>query len=77
MSLQKLPTDYLEKLTAYKCPIIYLHQKHNYLLQQTGSADKTTTFFDKMAYSTTDAKASKSILVKATGHEKLRRTVVL
>jgi hypothetical protein len=32
---QKLPTEFLEKLTAYLCHTLHLHQKHHYLLEET------------------------------------------
>jgi hypothetical protein len=74
---QKLPTDYVEKLIAYQCHIINLHQKHDYLLGQMGNADETPVFFVMPANTTVDTKGSKSVLVKTIGHEKLRITVLL
>jgi hypothetical protein len=32
---QKLPNDFLEKLIAYLCNTIHLHQKHHFLLDET------------------------------------------
>jgi hypothetical protein len=75
--VKKLPTDYVEKLIAYQRHIINLCQKHDYLLRQMGNADKTPVFFDMPANTTVDTKGSKSVLVKTTGHEKLRITVIL
>jgi hypothetical protein len=74
---QKLPTDYVEKLIAYQRYIINLPRKHDYLLGQMGIADETPVFFDMLANTTVDTKSSKSVLVKITGHEKLRITVML
>jgi hypothetical protein len=42
-----------------------------------GNADETPVFFDMPANTTVDRKGSKSVLVKTTGHEKLRITVML
>jgi hypothetical protein len=42
-----------------------------------GNADKTTAFFDKVAYNKTDVKGLKSVLVKTKGHEKLRTVMLL
>jgi hypothetical protein len=42
-----------------------------------GNADETPVFFDMLANTTVDIKGSKSVLVKTTGHEKLRITVML
>jgi hypothetical protein len=41
-----------------------------------GNADETPVFFDMPANTTVDAKGSKSVLVKTTGHEKLIVTVM-
>jgi hypothetical protein len=72
--VQKLPTDYVEKLIAYQRHIINLRRKHDYLLRQIGNTDETLVFFDMPANITVDTKGSKSVLVKRTGHEKLRIT---
>jgi hypothetical protein len=74
---QKLPTDYAEKLIAYQHHVINLHRKHDYLLGQMDNADETPVFFYMQANTTVDTKGSKSVLVKTTGHEKLRITVML
>jgi hypothetical protein len=74
---EKLPTDYIEKLIAYQRHIINLRQKHDYLLGQMGNAGETPVFFDMLTNTTVDTKGSKSVLVKITGHEKLRITVML
>jgi hypothetical protein len=74
---KKLPTDYVEKLIAYQRHIINLCQKHDYLLGQIGNADEIPVFFDMPANTTVDTKFSKSVLVKTTGHEKLRITMML
>jgi hypothetical protein len=74
---KKLPTDYIEKLIAYQRHIINLRRKHDYLLGQMGKANETPVFFDMVANTTVDTKGSKSVLVKTTGHEKLRITVML
>jgi hypothetical protein len=38
---------------------------------------KPQSFFDMMSNTTADTKGSKSVLVKTTGHEELRITVML
>jgi hypothetical protein len=73
---QKLPTHYVEKLIAYQRHVINLRRKHDYLLGQMGNAEETPVFFDMPANTTVDTKGSKSVLVKTTGHEKLRITVI-
>jgi hypothetical protein len=42
-----------------------------------GNADGTPVFFDMPANTTVDTNGSKSVLVKTTGHEKLRITMML
>jgi hypothetical protein len=75
-SAKKLPTDYVEKLIAYKRHIINLRRKHDYLLGQMGNTEATPVFFDMPANTTVDIKGSKSVL-DTTGHEKLRITAMV
>jgi hypothetical protein len=75
--VKKLPTDYVENLIAHQRHIINLRRKHDYLLGQMGNADEIPVFFDMSANTTVDTKGSKSVLVKTTGHENLRITVML
>jgi hypothetical protein len=75
--VQKLATDYVEKLIACQHHIINLCRKHDYLSGQMGNADETPVFFDMPANTTIDTKSSKSVLVKTTGLEKLRISVML
>jgi hypothetical protein len=42
--VQKLPTDYVEKLIEYQCHIINLHRKRDYLLGQMGNTMKPQSF---------------------------------
>jgi hypothetical protein len=42
---QELPTNYLEKLTAYQCHMINLHCVFDYLIGQIGNADKNPSLF--------------------------------
>jgi hypothetical protein len=42
-----------------------------------GNKDETTVFFDMPTNTTVDTKSSKSVLIKTTGHEKLRIAVML
>jgi hypothetical protein len=74
---QKLPTDCVEKLIAFQRYIINLRSKHDYLLGQMGNTAKTPVFFDMPANTTVHTKGLKSVLVKTTGLEKLRITVML
>lgn len=63
---QKLPNDFLEKLIAYLCNTIHLHQKYHYLL------DETLVFFNVPTNTIINVKWPKSVCVKTTGHVHLR-----
>jgi hypothetical protein len=64
----KLLTDYLQKLMAYQHHTICLHLKGHM---------EHTSFSGMLPRTTTEAKGSKSVLVKRAGHEKQRITVTL
>jgi hypothetical protein len=51
--------------------------KLNYFLRQKANADETPLFFYTLASTTIHTKQSTSVLVKITGHEKQRMTVIL
>jgi hypothetical protein len=66
-----------EKLIACQRHIINLRHKNDYLLGKMGNRDETPIFFYMPANTAVDTKGSKSVLVKTTGHEKLKITVML
>lgn len=74
---QKLPSDFAEKLTEFQRYVINLRKKHSHLLGQIGNADQTPVFFDMPSNTTVADKGAKSVVVKTTGNEKARLTVML
>lgn len=74
---QRLPRDFDEKLRAYQKYVINLRKKNEYLMSQIGNADQTPVYFDMPSSVTVDVKGAKSVLVKSTGNEKSRITVML
>ncbi|KAG7166740.1 Pogo transposable element-like 1 [Homarus americanus] len=74
---QKLPLDLESKITCFQWYIIQIRRNHNFPLTCIGNMDGTPMNFDMISNRTVEAKGSKIILVKTTGHEKARFTVVL
>ncbi|KAK0153232.1 Pogo transposable element with KRAB domain [Merluccius polli] len=74
---QHLPSDFGEKLLSFQRFVINLRKKHSYPLDQIGNADQTPVYFDMPTSVTVNRKGEKSVLVKSTGNEKSRVTVML
>uniref|UniRef100_A0A672FD58 DDE-1 domain-containing protein n=1 Tax=Salarias fasciatus TaxID=181472 RepID=A0A672FD58_SALFA len=74
---QRLPSDFREKLLSYQRYVLGLRKKHHYPLDQMGNADQTPVYFDMPSHVTVENKGKKSVLVKSTGNEKSRITVML
>ncbi|KAG7164381.1 Pogo transposable element-like 9, partial [Homarus americanus] len=74
---QKLPRDLESKITCFQWYFIQIRHNHNFPLTCFGNMDETPMNFDMISNRTVEAKGSKTILVKTTGHEKARFTVVL
>lgn len=74
---QKLPCDLESKITSFQRYIIQIRRNHNFPLTCIGNMDETPMNFDMISNRTVEAKGSKTILVKTTGHEKTHFTVVL
>uniref|UniRef100_A0A8C6PX15 HTH CENPB-type domain-containing protein n=1 Tax=Nothobranchius furzeri TaxID=105023 RepID=A0A8C6PX15_NOTFU len=74
---QHLPSDFAEKLQSFQRYVIGLRKKHSYTLDQIGNADQTPVFFDMPTSVTVHKKGEKSVIVKSTGNEKNRITVML
>ena len=74
---QRLPSDFGEKLLSFQRFVINLRKKHSYPLDQIGNADQTPVYFDMPTSVTVNRKGEKSVLVKSTGNEKSRVTVML
>lgn len=74
---QKLPSDLEEKILRFQKYIIDARKRTAFEISQIGNMDETPMCFDLPENKTINCKGEKSILVKTTGHEKTRFTVVL
>lgn len=74
---QRLPSDFSEKLIKFQQYVIRLRKQYSYLLGQMGNADQTPVYFDMPSSVTVNKKGAKSVIVKTTGNEKSRMTVML
>lgn len=72
---QKLPSDYSKKLIESQQYIIGLRRAHGYLLGQTDWNLISITYLDML--SNVHKKGAKSIIMRDTGNEKSRITVML
>uniref|UniRef100_A0A674N661 HTH CENPB-type domain-containing protein n=1 Tax=Takifugu rubripes TaxID=31033 RepID=A0A674N661_TAKRU len=68
----------LRRRTSLAQPLCdQLKEKHSYPLDQVGNADQTPVFFDMPTPVTVHKKGEKSVIIKSTGNEKSRVTVML
>lgn len=74
---QRLPKDFEEKLVAFQRHVIALRKSHDYLCGQMGNGDETAVYFDMPSNTTVEEKGAKSVIVRTTGNEKVRVTVML
>ena len=74
---QKLPKELEEKITNFQRFVINLRKKYDYPLGMIGNMDETAVNFDMPSNRTVNVKGEKTILIKTTGNEKKRFTVVL
>ena len=75
---QKFSKELKEKFINFQKFVIQLHKNHNYPLAMIGNMYETPVNFDMPSNRTVNVKCKKkTILIKATGNEKSRFTVVL
>lgn len=74
---QRLPEEYTHKVIKFQQFVLRQRQEHQFLLSQIGNADQTPVYFDMPRRSTINTKGASSVLVKTTGAEQLRCTVML
>jgi hypothetical protein len=74
---QKLPAALEEKLQSFHRFVIKHRKLHDYDLSQIGNMDETPITFDMPPNRTVNSAGAKTIMIKTTGHEKTRFTVVL
>jgi hypothetical protein len=73
----KLPKDFEHKFLNYKRYITNLRKTGHFLLGQIANADETAIYLDIPQNYTLEKKGVKEVLMKTTGCEKLRVTVML
>ncbi|KAM7315265.1 hypothetical protein ISCGN_005047 [Ixodes scapularis] len=69
--------EYEDKLLSFQKYVIELRREHGYTLSQIGNVDQTSVWFDSPENCTVNAKGQKSVLVRTTGAERQRCTVML
>ena len=74
---QKLPAELDEKVISFQRYVIKKRVEHQYALANIGNMDEMPMNFDMPPNRTVNSKGSKTVLIKTTGHEKTRFTVVL
>jgi hypothetical protein len=74
---QKLPKDFEQKLLNYQRYITNLRKMGNFLMGQIANVDETAIYLDMPPNYMLEKKGVKEILLKTTGCEKLRLTVML
>uniref|UniRef100_A0A023GJZ4 Putative tigger transposase n=1 Tax=Amblyomma triste TaxID=251400 RepID=A0A023GJZ4_AMBTT len=74
---QRLPAAYESKVIDFHHFVTRLREKCGYLMSQIGNADQTPLTFDMPRNTTVNEKGARSVLVKTSGAEKQRCTVML
>ena len=74
---QKLPAALEEKIESFHRFIIKHRKQNLYDLSQIGNMDETPMTFDLPPNRTVNPSGAKTVMIKTTGHEKTRFTVVL
>ena len=73
----KTPCRTGRKVISFQRYVIKKRVEHQYALANIGNMDETPMNFDMPPNRTVNSKWSKTVLIKTTGHEKTRFTVVL
>ena len=74
---QKLPKDFEQKFLNYQRCITNQRKKGNILMGQKANADETAIYLDMPPNYTLQKKGVKEVLLKTSGSEKIRLTVML
>ena len=72
-----MPEDYEEKIINFHHFIIKQRKRHNFEIGQIGNMDEVPLTFHVPSNKTVEAKGTKSVTIKTSGHEKNHYTVVL
>src|SRR5215469_12670791 len=74
---QKLPREYERKIIEFHKYVINMRKKLCFEIGQLGNMDEVPLTFDVPKNKTVDVKGAKTIMIKTSGNEKTRYTVVL
>ena len=74
---QKLPREYERKIIEFHKYVINMRKKLCFETGQLGNMDEVPLMFDVPSNKTVDVKGAKTIMIKTSGNEKMRYTVVL
>lgn len=74
---QRLPADYTDKVLQFQRFVLRQRGTHQYMFSQIGNADETPLYFEMPRNTTVNKVGERSVLVKTTGAEKMRCTVML
>jgi len=75
--VQKLPLQYERKIIEFHKYVINMRKKLCFEIEQLGEMDEVSLTFDVPSNKTVDVKGAKTIMIKTSGNEKMRYTVVL
>ena len=74
---QKLPSEYERKIIQFHKYVINMRKKLCYEIGQLGNMDEVPLTFDVPSNKAVDVTGAKTIMIKTSGNEKMRYTVVL
>ena len=74
---QKLPHEYERKIIEFHKYVINMRKKLCFKIGQLGNMDEVPLTFDVPSNKTVDVKGTKTVMIKTSGSEKTRYTVVL
>jgi hypothetical protein len=75
--VQRLPGEYSQKLLEFQWHVIKLRKQDSYMLGHIGNADQTPVYSDMPSNVTVNEKGAKTVLIRGSGNEKARITVML
>ena len=74
---QRMPDHVEEKIVSFHKFVIRMRKLREYSLSQIGNMDETAVYFDMPGNSTLHHKGDKTVILRTTGHEKDKVTVIL
>ena len=74
---QKMPPQMEDKILSFHRFVIRMRKLRNYPLANIGNMDETAVYFDMPGDSTLHHKGEKTVIIRTTGHEKDKVTVIL